>query len=625
MSQLTTKTFRNNAPSPVVISVFARSNSEGTITEICASGGTLGFTEAQRAESARMHAWVRRKFMGQAHFFFNAHSGIVPAPVPGTINIINPIGAPDLSSPESARRIAENIRAAFAASLRRPLYQHPCRARFTGMLPELGRGYGENVSDKRFFDAPTLGTYWRQKARNKDYQVVSVSEHDNYVTVRMRRTENDGLFDFPFHSKELWLLEFEQLFHARGKFYTDPYAMLAEELKDVPYSAQRVSLEALRPERRYFVIPPNVGKTDVDAVMSRYRSTYPDFARRPPARVETTPGAPWIDPRKEDEANKINEKMGFGTILGRELPPAEGERYQSLIMGRNIYRVLDARRKLHSEDWYITMIRECDGHKCKFTYRNHAAWFLVWVPVLDEEVQQQPSRMNRPGVSNAVDAADAIKRMGEAAHEAAQATWQFREADAERQLRIIMAELDKRLPNWNDAPPGPVMYDDCSLIVRAIRTLARAPKEAEAQLADSRIHAGQQLEQINRLNKKLAKTRIVPAIGSVWRTNSTDTYATVTHVFAESGMAKMRSAKGAEYDLPLDRLFEYSTLATGPATLLHAIGEVQCDAYGLTRQEAQLKDIIAGSVFRVHELQHSSTGDVTVSGFLHAKKPAEEG
>ena len=614
MSQPIHKQFRNTATAPMIVSAAAIIDPSNDIIAINATGGIVPQTEAARAEAHRMHRWIRNTFQGQNKRFFLAHNGIVPDAESKTappITIVNTINAPDLTSPEAARRIAERIRHAVGESIRRPLYDSRCRVnenskckarfdnteRFVGFPPELGAGYGKNVSDKRFFDAPTLGTYWRQKSRNKDYQVIAVSEHENYVTVRMRRTTNDGVFDFPFHSKELWLHEFEQCFRIHDEFYTDPYAAMAATMKDVPYSASRVALEALRPQRRWFVIDPRqVGKTEAHAIAGAFRAEYPELA----------------------EMWKGKE---------HELPPAEGERYQSLIMGRNIYRVLDARRKLNSEDWYITMIRECDGHKAKFTYRDHATWFLVWVPVIDEEVQQQPSRAYRPGVNlhtvelkvDMSDVTEGLKKVGEAAHEAAQATWQFREADAERQLRIIMAELDKRLPNWNDAPAGPVMYDDCALIIRAIRTLARAPKEAEAQLADSRLHAGQQLEQINRLNKKLAKTRVVPAVGSVWRTNSTGTYATVTHVFAESGMAKMRSAKGAEYDLPLDRLFEYSTLATGPATLLGAIGEVQCNAYGMTQEETKLKDVMAGSVFHINRYDMGCDGQVSVHGVITSK------
>ena len=623
MSQWTASRKFRNAKGTVCISVCGKVEShpfkpagvDAIITDILATGGLVPRNDEERDEAARLSAYIAKRYVGKTQKHFMDAREIVMghniAMLVGRltfpdlrkqpdITIVNTIEMPGVATPEAARRVAEAIRNSVASSVRRPLYENKCRARFDNV--ENFKGV-ENVPDKRFFDAPTLGTYWRQKSRNKDYQVIGVSEHENYVTVRMQRTTNDGVFDFPFHSKELWLHEFEQCFRIHDEFYTDPYAAMAASFKDVPYSAQRVALEALRPQRRWFVIDPRqVGKTEAHAIAGAFRAEYPELA----------------------EMWKGKE---------HELPPAEGERYQSLIMGRNIYRVLDARRKLNSEDWYITMIRECDGHKAKFTYRDHATWFLVWVPVIDEEVQQQPSRAYRPGVNlhtvelkvDMSDVTEGLKKVGEAAHEAAQATWQFREADAERQLRIIMAELDKRLPNWNDAPAGPVMYDDCALIIRAIRTLARAPKEAEAQLADSRLHAGQQLEQINRLNKKLAKTRVVPAVGSVWRTNSTGTYATVTHVFAESGMAKMRSAKGAEYDLPLDRLFEYSTLATGPATLLGAIGEVQCNAYGMTQEETKLKDVMAGSVFHIRELQHSSTGDVTVSGFLHAKKPAKEG
>lgn len=614
MSQWTASRKFRNAKGTVSISVcaliqshpFVAAATNGNVIDILATGGLLPRNDEERDEAARLMEYVRNKYIGRVKSDFEnareivmGHNIKVEKKPPG-ITIVNTIEMPNLSSPEAARRIAE--------ACRRPLYENRCRARFdnverfVGMPKELGAGYsvkstsGDNVSANRFFDAPTLGTYWREKARNKDYQVIAVSEHEHCVTVRMQRTTNDGVFDFQFFTKNDWLERFEQAFRIHDEFYTDPYAALAATMKDVPYSAQRVSLEALRPQRRWFVIDPRqVGKTEAHAIAGAFRAEYPELA----------------------EMWKGKE---------HELPPAEGERYQSLIMGRNIYRVLDARRKLHSEDWYITMIRECDGHKAKFTYRDHATWFLVWVPVIDEE---EPVRKGNVTVTLDTSAAsEALKKVGESMHEAAAEFVKYMDSDGSlHDLVRIMDELHKRVPSWNqNATTGPEL-DEASLAIRAIRTLAKRSQTATDNWQRAEDKVAELLKAKNHFQQRVtvleSQRRVLPAVGSVWRTNSTGTYATVTHVFAESGMAKMRSAKGAEYDLPLDRLFEYSTLATGPAALVEAIGEIQCNAPGLTKHAASLKTMFEDSVLHVRELQRSSTGDVTVHGFITAKKPKE--
>lgn len=613
MSQWTASRKFRNAKGTVSISVcaliqshpFVAAATNGNVIDILATGGLLPRNDEERDEAARLMQYVRDKFIGRVKSDFENAREIVTGhnitmPVgrltfpdlrkQPDITIVNTIEMPGVATPEAARRVAERIRNTVAASIRRPLYENKCRARFDNV--ENFKGV-ENVPDKRFFDAPTLGTYWREKARNKDYQVIAVSEHEHCVTVRMMRTTNDGVFDFQFFTKNDWLERFEQCFRIHDEFYTDPYAALAATMK-APYSASRVALEAQRVplsslQRRWFVIDPRqVGKTEAHAIAGAFRAEYPELA-----------------------------EMWQGKE--HEMPPAVGERYQSLIMGRNIYRVLDARRKLNSEDWYITMIRECDGYKCKFTYRDHATWFLVWVPVIDEEEQRKPEL--RVDVSAAT---EAFKKVGEAMHEAAASTSGFNTGYT---LGRIERELDKHVPNWRmQSVSGPtVSFGD--LMIRAIRQQAKHVNNY-AQLGDQLAEQNKELLKAknhfqNRVTVLESQRRVLPAVGSVWRTNSTGTYATVTHVFAESGMAKMRSAKGAEYDLPLDRLFEYSTLATGPAALVEAIGEIQCNAPGLTKHAASLKTMFEDSVLHVRELQRSSTGDVTVHGFITAKKPKE--
>lgn len=167
---------------------------------------------------------------------------------------------------------------------------------------------------------------------------------------------------------------------------------------------------------------------------------------------------------------------------GDEQPPAAGERYFSVISG-STYTVIDARRKLHSTDHYVTMERDGDKHRTKFTYRDHATWLTTWRPVDDEGQPRKVVEVElKQDTRDASDASDALRGLGETAHEAAQATFEFHATDA---IARIVRELNKRLPGWAEQPPGPVVYDTTDLIIRAIRWFNRRMRNYEQLAVDS--------------------------------------------------------------------------------------------------------------------------------------------
>lgn len=200
-----------------------------------------------------------------------------------------------------------------------------------------------------------------------------------------------------------------------------------------------------------------------------------------------------------------------------ELPPREGERYFSVVSG-NVYRVIDTTRKPYSRDYYVTMERESDKHRTKFTFRNHAVWLAVWRPVDDngearEVVQVEVESKREPGVVkrytydktvedckarfdnvqgfngvpftpvtlnlrvNAQAASEVMQKIGEAAHEAAaQLAKYMREVDEDGVLDDLVRvydELHRRVPGWNNKSLHEPGRTEADLAVRAIRKMAR--------------------------------------------------------------------------------------------------------------------------------------------------------
>ena len=153
---------------------------------------------------------------------------------------------------------------------------------------------------------------------------------------------------------------------------------------------------------------------------------------------------------------------------GSEQPPAAGERYFSVISG-GTYTVIDARRKQDSTDYYVTMERDGDGHRTKFTYRDHATWLATWRPADDEGNARKTVEVELR--LDTKDASEALRSVGEQAHAAAEAMMDFREANAERQLNVIYRELDRKVPGWRNMGAHYENIDEVGLALRAIRSI----------------------------------------------------------------------------------------------------------------------------------------------------------
>ena len=77
--------------------------------------------------------------------------------------------------------------------------------------------------------------------------------------------------------------------------------------------------------------------------------------------------------------------------------------------------------------------------------------------------------------------------------------------NAVRWIRVIGRELDRRVPGWRDYDPPGVLYDDCALIIRAIRTLNRHMLNYQ-KLADELAEQNKaQLKMAEHHNKKMSQ------------------------------------------------------------------------------------------------------------------------
>lgn len=447
MSHHIERKFRNIATTPIFVGVAACVDDEGIVRDLHATGGTVNIEPAAAAEAQRMRDWLRDTFVGQHYFFFNAHNGVIPharvaardlKPEVRIVNTMSPIKF-DLDNPD-VKRIADRI---------------------FGRL----RSH-QNAAAKAFAEAPDVGTYWQDRNRPKrTFRVLEKRQcSGNHAHVRMLRTDNggDGVYEWPYVDKAQWDKLFSPV-DVSGPF-ENPYAQLLADLPNVSFKPARERKVGMPPElgmpfgdseRRFFVMPTD----DAEKLVEEYRNRFPNIAEY------------------------FREFIGGVPFEGEEQPPAVGERYHSMISDQT-YTVIDVRRKLHSTDYYITMDRDSDKHRTKFTYRDHATWLSVWRPL-------DPDGKKHVKVEVRVDASDALRQVGEAAHRAAEAAQVFNHAhedSAVYDLVRIIDELHKRLPGWNELPNTVdyAGYTETDKIIRAIRTLTRQRDNASHDLQKTR-------------------------------------------------------------------------------------------------------------------------------------------
>lgn len=278
--------------------------------------------------------------------------------------------------------------------------------------------------NKAAASAPQPGTYWQDRNRLlRHFLVTEVKACSGHAHVRMTRVDGHrgGVYDFPYENDAQWSKLFKQ----------------ARE-EDVPV--------AFRAARESLLEDWLTGVGGVPSYMQQF--------------------------------------LDAVSSEGNELPPAVGERYHSYISDQT-YTVVDVRRKLHDTDLYVTMERDGDKHRAKFTYRDHAHWLTVWRPLDHEDKPRKTVEIELK-----VDAADAMRQVGEAAHEAAEAALVFNQGHT---LNRIVRELDRRVPGWQKQSSSGPQIEFGDRMIRAIRTL-------------NRMHGRKENDDLREENKRLQAT-----------------------------------------------------------------------------------------------------------------------
>ena len=492
MSSRIEKQFTNAATTPILITMSFELNDDKIIERIDAAGGTVPQNDIAKAEQQRMVRWVRDTFIGQHEFFLNAHNGNVPAPgFTETSGNADPLNVDQRDrrfvvvntidfSPEAVAKAMQGTPGLIDRILRRD-FEKQRNQTTVGAASDKAEARAVSVGHPGYEFAPKVGTYWQDRNRTaRFFTVIATHECDGHSHVRMLRVDNQrgGEYEWAFTTPSAWNEMFAPTTADKVPGLT-PYAQMAAELYDVsfkparerkvgmppelgaPYSAQRVSLDALRSKS----LPGYLMLNDDEAeqLLHDFHEAHPEIG---------------------DFFRQFLDNVPFS---GSEQPPQPGERYYSYISDKT-YTVVDARRKLHSQDYYITMDRDEDGHRTKFTYRNHAEWLTVWRPVDDEG---NPRKVVEVELKlDTRDASEALRKVGEAAHEAAEAALVFNQGHT---LNRIVAELDRRVPGWQkQSNSGPqVTFGD--RMIRAIRTL-------------NRMHGRKENDNLREENKRLQAT-----------------------------------------------------------------------------------------------------------------------
>ena len=412
-----------------------------------------------------MWHWIRTNFPGQDVTFFQSHNGIVPAPSFAeperrTVNVVNTIDIPNLSSPGFAARIAERIMRENLKLDSRPKPMHD-----------------------NYRDAPKPGSYWQDVNRPKRYfQVISNHECSGHTHVRMVRVQRGGEYEWPFVDLKQWYTLFSPVSQAEaeGRFVGMP-----PELGRPYGEAMRVPFDEL--ELRWHAIPTE----EAERLVEQYRNAYPEVSQF------------------------FRDMLGGVAFEGNEVPPAPGERYHSYISNKT-YTVIAVVPKRDSTDYDVLMERDGDQHRTKFTFRDHATWLSVWRPLDDEG---QPRKVVEVEVKLDTKAAtDALRDIGDKATSAAEAGRRFHEAfeaiddAAVFDLVRVFDELHRRLPGWDEKPTSGPVLNQTDLAIRAIRTLVKHMKNYQqlgeamrVELGKAHEHAGEQLRTINFKNRKIAE------------------------------------------------------------------------------------------------------------------------
>ncbi|QZI85589.1 hypothetical protein CPT_Suzuki_016 [Stenotrophomonas phage Suzuki] len=501
------KKFTNNAAQPMEIEVIAAVNHEGIITRILASGGIAGSTDDQRAEAMRMFSWAKATFVGQDIVMLQSHNGVVPSPI--HVPHLMP-GSPRLEDlafgSDAYARMAEFFNVPFKSIRETAMPEilgaafRPSRANFyhasgdadfridgvrfvvlddinpeaiaeallttPGALDAIMSGlkeeeltgkpqevnielrvdtdgatetldalvkalrsppkWAEGIQPKgvnslvysKNYDVPKIDTYWQSRIEpTKFYRV-----HDVHPCIGHHHLELHCLQDGSYDS-QTW---------ASASQWADLFTQVDRDTAHAPLSPQSSVGPHARPVGRLTF--PNLLK--------------PEYEAEAKFVAEAD-----LHPHQADAVQRVLDGVEF---TGKELPPKEGEQYQRVDRD-DVFTV----RSVVLEDFglhKVLMENEDGSMRVKVAYRNHAQWLTHWRPV-DSNGEVKPVTF--------VDIENDDKEVLAEVREG------MIEENAERWIRVIGRELDRRVPGWRDYDPPGVLYDDCALILRAIRTLNR--------------------------------------------------------------------------------------------------------------------------------------------------------
>lgn len=494
------KKFTNNAAQPMEIEIIAAVNHEGIITRILASGGIAGSTDDQRAEAMRMFSWAKATFVGQDIVMLQSHNGIVPSPV--HVPHLMP-GSPRLEDlafgSDAYARMAEFFNVPFK-SIRETAMPEILGAAFRPSRASFYHASGDadfRIDGVRFvvlddinpeaiaeallttpgaLDAILSGMKEEELTGKPQEVNIELRVNTDGATetldalVKAMRSPpkwaegikpakpNGGRYTGKLNPDQLPVVgSYWQSRTEPTKFYkvTDAQACIGHS------HIEMHCLQNGEPEDRVWIsnaqwadIFTKVDRVTAHAPLSPQSSVGPHAMK-----LDTEAFLRESEPSSEVVAatQRVLDGVEF---TGNEVPPKAGEQYQRVDSDK-IYTVVDV-QKTDMDAYTVTM----DAHKNgvffgrqKHPYRNHAQWLAHWRP-LDSKGEVKP--VTFVDIEDDKEVAAEVRELIK--HE---------DGTALRWIGVIGRELDRRVPGWRDYDPPGVLYDDCALILRAIRTLNR--------------------------------------------------------------------------------------------------------------------------------------------------------
>lgn len=525
------KLFKNNAPQPLRIPLIAVCGDDGTVTRIARRRGyASGLDDAQMAEAERIYTWARDLFVGQDITFFQSHNGVAPSPqadnayarlaetlfdtpyksarslgksealgarfysFTGDVNALKDKGAryailEDIDPHAIAEAMLTtpgildllltppqtNVSIDFTFNDDDVIGDLEKWAKLIGTPPEWAHGIPVGRFDYRNYvkpDGPIPGTYWQSRTEpTRFFKLTSAVACTGHWHVEMHCLQDGEPEDCVWVSTQQWADLFTEVDRTTAlaplspQSSVGPYASggyTSEKPTGVP---ARVSSRFYRPVGR-LVFPDMLKREQEQAVERIELRAERDERGNPlfsPELLEARDAAqPVID--------ATQQMLDYVPFKGTEAPPKPGEQYQR-IDSDHVYTVVDAT----PGDMGVVTIT-MDSHKGgvfygrqKHAFRSHAQWLAKWRPV-DSEGNVKPVEF--VDLEDFVDAAlegDDDKQVAAEVSELIK----HENGTAIRWVNIIGRELDRRVPGWRDYDPPGVLYDDCALILRAIRTLNR--------------------------------------------------------------------------------------------------------------------------------------------------------